>query len=318
LYRVDQDKIRFEPRFPLASGLRYRAEFNPIALDALTSAIAHGHRQAGTKPVSTPKLVADLSVPELAATPTTSVTNIYPSRAIVPENLLRFYIHFSAPMSRGESYRHLRLLDASGKPMDAPFLELHEELWSTDGTRFTLLFDPGRIKRGLKPREEVGPILEAGKAYTLVIDPDWRDATGRPLAGGFRKSFRAEAPDNRSPDPMTWTVRSPRTGTRDALEVHFPEPLDRALLDRLIVVQNTDAQVLPGRVLVDGEETIWRWVPMDSWRAGKHHLVIGSDLEDLAGNSIARPFEVDLTGPISRRLPNQTVVVAFWTRTSPE
>ena len=44
-------------------------------------------------------------------------------------------------------------------------------------TRFTLLFDPGRIKRGLKPAQRrVGPVLEEGKSYTLVIDRGWTDA----------------------------------------------------------------------------------------------------------------------------------------------
>ena len=61
--------------------------------------------------------------------------------------------------------------------MDAPFLELDEELWSPDGDSLHLVFDPGRIKRGLKPREEVGPVLEAGKSYSLVIDREWVDAS---------------------------------------------------------------------------------------------------------------------------------------------
>ena len=89
-----------------------------------------------------------------------------------------------------------------------PFLELDEELWSPDGTRFTLLFDPGRVKRGLKPREELGPVLEAGKSYSLVIDRDWLDASGNSLKAGFRKTFRVGPPDETSPDPKTWTVRS--------------------------------------------------------------------------------------------------------------
>ena len=112
----------------------------------------------------------------------TVVESVYPSAEILPENLLRFYLQFSAPMSRGEAYTHIRLLDAAGRAVADPFLELNEELWSGDGRRFTLLFDPGRIKRGLKPREEVGPVLEAGKSYTLVIDRQWPDAQGNPLA----------------------------------------------------------------------------------------------------------------------------------------
>src|SRR5439155_27034679 len=112
--------------------------------------------------------------------------------------------------------------------------------------------------------------------------------------GGFRKSIRAGEPDEISPDPKTWSVHPPRADTRDPLEVRFPEPLDRALLDRLITVQDATGKSVPGRVSVAGEETIWRWTPNDPWRPGGHCLVIGTELEDVAGNSIARPFEVDL------------------------
>ena len=83
-------------------------------------------------------------------------------------------------MSRGEAYRHLTLMDISTKkPVHAPFLELEEELWSPDGKRFTLLVDPGRIKRGLKPREMFGPVLEAGKSYELIVDREWTDVAGK-------------------------------------------------------------------------------------------------------------------------------------------
>jgi hypothetical protein len=310
-YRVDGKVIRFEPRFPLDPGVRYRAEFDPVGLHAVAEAIAPQGGLAGRKPPSTTRLTAEFSLPQRRADPTARVTDVYPSRAMVPENLLRIYIHFSEPMSRGEAYRHIRLLDAAGKPVEAPFLELHEELWSNDGTRFTLLFDPGRIKRGLKPREEIGPVLEAGRSYELVIDRNWPDATGRPLKAGFRKSFRAGAPDESSPDPRTWSIRTPRPATREPLEVQFPEPLDRALLARLITVQDAAGHAVPGRVSVAGEETIWRWVPSGPWRPGAYRLTIGTDLEDVAGNSIARPFEVDLASPISDRIPSETVVLTF-------
>jgi hypothetical protein len=230
---------------------------------------------------------------------------------MLPENLLRFYIHFSAPMSRGEAYHRIKLLDAKGKPVADPFLELAEELWSTDGTRFTLLFDPGRIKRGLKPREEVGPVLEAGKSYCVVIDRDWPDAMGNPLQAEFRKSFRVGTPDDSSPDPKRWSVRPPRANTRDPLEVDFPEPLDRALLDRLIAVQDAEGKILAGRVSIVREETRWRFTPKGPWGAGNYRLVVGADLEDVAGNSIARPFEVDATGPISVQVRTETVVLPF-------
>src|SRR5205823_5383949 len=104
------------------------------------------------------------------AGPPAAVAQVYPTADELPENLLKFYLHFTGPMRRGEAYDHLRLLDAQGKVVERSFLELGEELWDGSGRRFTLVIDPGRIKRGLKPREDLGPVLEAGKSYTLVID----------------------------------------------------------------------------------------------------------------------------------------------------
>ncbi len=66
-------------------------------------------------------------------------------------------------MSRGEAYRRIHLLDADGKPIERAFLELGEELWDPDGKRFTLFIDPGRIKRGLKPRKGRRPRAGAGQ-----------------------------------------------------------------------------------------------------------------------------------------------------------
>jgi hypothetical protein len=316
-YRVDGPVIRFEPRFTLERGVRYRAEFDPVQLGAVARALLPSGDAAGREPASGAKLTAEFLLPERPAQPTATVTAVYPSRATLPENLLRFYIHFSAPMSRGEAYRHIRLLDASGKPVADPFLELDEELWSGDGKRFTLLFDPGRIKRGLKPREEVGPILEAGRSYELVIDRGWSDAAGSPLKAGFRKAFRAGPADETSPDPKTWAVSPPAPMTQAPLEVRFPEPLDRALLDRLIGVRDDSDRPVAGAVSVSDEETTWRFTPDAPWRPGSYHLIIGTELEDTASNSIARPFEVDVVGPISRRIASETVALPFRIETGP-
>src|SRR4029077_13312670 len=171
--------------------LRYRAVFDPSRLGATGEPV-----------------VAEFVIPKPAAGPPTVVEHVYPSTNKLPENQLKFYLHFSAPMSRGEAYRHIHLLQANGKEVDLPFLELDEELWDPEGKRFTLFFDPGRIKRGLKPREEVGPALEEGKSYTLVIDRQWQDAQGTPLKEFFRKAFSVSPPDDRQPDVNTWKVQA--------------------------------------------------------------------------------------------------------------
>lgn len=157
---VDQT-LRFTPRYPLEPGLRYCATWRPSKLPSRNAA---------------DDVTADFEIPQAAIQPPTVVEHIYPSAGKLPENQLKFYLHFSAPMSRGEAYRHIRLLAADGQEVEGAFLELGEELWDRDQRRFTLLCDPGRVKRGLKPREELGPVLEEGKSYSLVIDRDWHDA----------------------------------------------------------------------------------------------------------------------------------------------
>jgi hypothetical protein len=313
-YKTLNDGIRFEPRFPLEPGVRYRAEFDPVQMHAVAQkhlVLCGFTRGADWAITFRTKLAAELTPPLPPSMPRTRVLDVFPTASVLPENLLRFYIHFSGPMSRGEAYARVHLLDASNVLVSDPFLELAEELWSNDGARFTLLFDPGRIKRGLKPREEVGPVLEAGKAYTLVVDGDWVDASGNPLEAGFRKSFRAGPPDETSPDPKTWTVKPPQAGGRNALEVRFLDPLDRALLDRLIGVTTDKDAPVDGQATIAGGETAWRFTPREPWRGGTYCLKIGADLEDVAGNSIARPFEVDAAGPVTARVSSAVVSLPF-------
>jgi hypothetical protein len=310
-YRLEGDVIQFEPRFPLEPGVRYRAEFDPSRLHALAQTLLARPAVTGQKPSSVAKLAADFYLPAKPVQATTKVIEVYPTATVLPENLLRIYIHFSAPMSRGEAYRRIKLLDAAGKPVVAPFLELGEELWTNDGKRFTLLFDPGRIKRGLKPREELGPILEAGKSYSLVIDRGWPDAMGSPLQVEFRRTFRAGPTDETSPDPSGWKIELPDVNTKNPLELHFAEALDRGLLDRLLTVQTARRQEVPGRVSVGDRETTWRFTPESPWQAGNYNLVIGTELEDVAGNSVASPFEVDLVRPISRQVMSETTILPF-------
>ena len=279
-YRVDGATLRFVPRYPFAPGAAHLARFQS---GAGNRAITLGFR---TEP---PR--------DIDQAPTT-VVSLWPTGRDIPENTLKLYLSFSRPMGRGAAYRHVAVLDEAGLKVDRPFLEIGEELWDPGMTRLTLLFDPGRIKRGLKPREEEGPILEEGKAYTVEVARDWPDATGRPLAAGFRKSYRVGPPDGFQPDPMRWRVGTIRIGSREPIEVAFPDPLDRAMLARSIgVVAGRERGAVPGRVEIGPEERSYRFIPESPWPEGPILLEVNPELEDLAGNSVARPFEVDVVGP---------------------
>ncbi len=276
------DKQKFEPRFPLQTGIQYFVA-------------------VGSEGDSGKSRLFSFSLPKPEREPTARVAAVFPSADTLPENLLKFYVHFSEPMSAGDSYKHVRLLDERGDPVELPFLELGEELWDGENRRFTLLFDPGRVKSGLLPRRESGAVLESGKRYTLEILNTWRDANGQPLKASFRKSFQVGKPDGESPRVEAWKIASPRAGALDPLEIEFEESLDEALLHRLIEVRDPSGNPIEGTIAIDRNERRWRLTPARPWGEGRYQIQVRTLLEDVAGNSVGRPFEVDLEASDGRR-----------------
>jgi hypothetical protein len=284
-YEVQREAIVFHPQFPFQAGVKYRATFY----------------SKGEKPVS-----SVLEIPLARRESSTVVREIFPTAKVLPENLLKFYLYFSAPMSGGHIYEHIQLLDELGSPVELPFLEIDEELWNSDMTRLTLFLDPGRIKRGVKPLEEVGPALMEGKSYVLTVDRSWLDANGTPLKAGFRKEFRVGGVDREPPDLNQWRIIPPKSGTKEPLKVLFPDPMDHALAARLISVES-----VAGTVMLQAEEREWNFRPEEPWKPGQFHLRVQTTIEDLAGNNIGKPFEVDLFEGVDKRIKREVLRKTF-------
>jgi hypothetical protein len=275
-YAARDNTVTFTPLFPFDPGRDYE-----VALDL--SAAKGGSAAA---PITT--IVA---LPAPPPSPPTVVARVYPSGDTIPENQLRFYIEFSAPRGRGSGLDHIRLLDDRDREVKDPFLPVDADLWNTDRTRYTVFFDPGRQKRGILPNREMGRSLVAGRRYTLVVDREWIDGNSRPLRETFKRTFLVVPADLAPIDYAKWHVTSPAAGTREPLEVMFPEPLDHGLLFRAIGVKR-DGQTIVGDVQVDEHERRWKMTPSTAWIAGRHELIALSILEDLAGNRIGRAFEI--------------------------
>ena len=72
---------------------------------------------------------------------------------------------------------------------------------------------------------------------------------------------------------------------------------------------------MPARSPISSEhEKVWQFTPTAAWEAGPYQLVADTRLEDLAGNSIARPFEVDVFHPIQREIKGESVKGPFEVR----
>ena len=293
-HRIVDDALTFTPAFAFDPGRRYHVRFDPSRLPAGT----------GTPVTTTVGLAAPTAVPS------TTVAHVYPSSETVPENLLRMYLEFSAPMGRPTGLPHIRLLDSSGEEVSQPFLPLDYEFWNEERTRFTVFFDPGRVKDDILPNRQMGRALVAGREYTLVIDQAWRDAQGRPLKTEHRRTLRATAADTQPLDTARWRIAPPAAGGRDPVVVTFPEPLDHGLLMRAVGVRRL-ATPLDGDVTVDASETRWSFRPTAPWTRGSYEIIALSILEDLAGNQIGRAFEVDRFDAIEEDPEPRTITIPF-------
>lgn len=298
-YRVQGDVLRFEPQFPLSQGLKYKAVFHSEKLPGAAAG-------AQAAPV-----VTGFQLPDRPRASATVVSHIYPTNEVVPENLLKFYVHFSAPMNRGGIYRHIHLRDGDGKEIELPFLELEEELWDPTMTRITLLFDPGRIKRGVMPLVDIGPALVEGKRFSLSIDRAWQDATGNPLKEDFQKRFTVGPADRQTIDPAKWVVSAPRTASRQPLSIGFGEALDQALATRLIQIVDDAGKRIEGETALTDREQQWTFTPASDWKSGQYKIVIATTIEDLAGNNIGKAFDVDVAQDKQRQLTSPSVSVPF-------
>jgi hypothetical protein len=199
------------------------------------------------------------------------VVAIHPDVDAVPVNLLKVYVEFDRPMTEGR---------VTVGPRDV-FLE-DLELWNRERTRLTCLVDPGRIKRGLVGRETAGyPLREGGELSVRVEGPA--------LASAVR-TYRVGPALTTRVDPDAWQVDR---GT--ALTLRFGRPLDHALLEHAIEAPGT----------IEHGATWWRVTPAPDM------VDVDTALEDVAGNSIRRVFDRDLTRREDDPLDDSHITLAF-------
>ena len=296
-YAVIDGALRFTPIFPLDEGRQYEVRFDPGRVPGDAGAVGAIVEATVGRPAST-------------AVPSTVVARVYPSGDVVPENLLRMYIEFSKPMGRKSGVEYLALLDGDGQEIPGAVLPLDYEFWSPDHTRFTVFFDPGRVKQGILPNRQMGRPLEIGGSVTLVISTDWPDENGLPLKEEFRRQYRVAPAAEQPLDTSSWRIAPPVAGSRDGVLVTFPAPLDHGLLMRALGVTR-DGQPIEGDIVVDEQETRWTFTPSDAWGAGTYELLALDILEDPAGNQIGRAFEVDNFDTVDKSPDPETITIPF-------
>ena len=267
-YTFAESTLIFDPAFDFVTGQRYTV---------LT------RNRTGDNTVVTE--LNEFTLRQTSETIKPEVLMVYPSAASLPENTLRFYIHFSTPMKPHLAAKFIKLVDAQGNADTTAFMKFKQELWSQDRRRLTLLMDPGRIKRGVAQNLTQGPALLEGNTYSIVIDEGWTSASGTRQLVGFKKTFSVTSSLRTLPNTGLWQVESPNLGTRNPLIINFDRPFDHQLAQSSITVLNEDGNLVPGTVSVSGYEKIWRFHPESNWKGDSLQVVVDTQFEDVAGNN---------------------------------
>jgi hypothetical protein len=287
-YERNANEVKFTPRFALSAGATYRA----------------------TLKVPGNSASLDYHVPAPAAKAPPKVLKIYPTAEVLPANHLRFYIYFDRPMRGGTGlFKHLAILDEKGKEVEEPWLV--DEIWDEENNCLILYIHPGRIKWGVELRELMGPVLVEKRSYTLVVRGEWTDLDGNKLGKDTLRKFRTTPEDRVRIELKHWKLTAPSAGTRDAVTLAFPKSIDyRSLLTGLTVV-NAKGQPVAGTIAAGPDEKGWHFTPAEPWQAAPYRVNVSADLEDTAGNTPSRPFDLNLLTP---RWPSQKMQFEFQPR----
>jgi len=265
------DHVFFTPTLPLAPGETYRVEFQKA------DGIWNTQRLQFEQPPATAPAVS-----------------ISPSPTLLPANALKLYLHFTQPMEQGVFLERITLHRQDGSVVHGAFRET--ELWSPDGRRLTLWLHPGRQKTGVNLNIDEGPVLQEDRRHPLRIAAGWRSITGAALGKEAVFELIAGAVDHTCPDPQRWQITAPKAGTRDPLMVTFDEPMDPSMLVSALKVKRANKEI-SGTVTVAANARRWLFTPTAEWERGTNILEIDPLLEDLAGNNLLGPFEVDREAP---------------------
>lgn len=206
-----------------------------------------------------------------------TVTSIQPSAPVLPANTLRFYIAFDRPARGLVHQRDLELLDSKGMTVENVFMDFGQELWSPDGKRLTVLFDPGKIKRGVEaPHSELAPLKES-EAYKVIL-------------GKAQHVFRVGPAVRERIDPASWVISTAGAPAR-SVDIKFDRVMDPALLEDQLRVEDAEGRPVAGNMRVTGGGLGVRFEPSRRFAKGNYQIHISPILEDVAGNRITETLD---------------------------
>ena len=276
-YSIQKNQIIFKPRFLPDPNIVYLITFSYQRLNEVFG--------TGLSDIEINKKIQFKSANYLA----TQITEITPRADSLPANLLGVYLHFNGPMGFENPYSYINLYDEQKRLIKDAFVELPEGLWNENRTRLTLLFHPGRVKRGVGPNVKQGSIFEEGKSFTIQVSNQWTDANGNQLTYPFTKSIVAIGAVRAKMSVESWIVN---TTCNDSCRILIKPDhlLDLEMAIRYLQLKDSNNQAIPIKITSRRDGSIE--LKSSSILPGKtYHMIIDPQLEDVCGNTFLNSFD---------------------------
>ena len=97
-------------------------------------------------------------------------------------------------------------------------------------------------------------------------------------------------------------------GTTAALTVEFAKSMDHKSLLRLVTIHDGQGDTVAGTVTIGAAEKSWSFAPKGAWKNQDYTIRVSGRLEDVAGNTPQRPFDLYLQAPAQ---PAQRLEIPF-------
>ena len=161
------------------------------------------------------------------------------------------------------------------------------------------------------PHTEAGYPLTPGRSVTLVVHRAFLDASGAPLAAGAERCYTVGPAIRQRLEPRRWRIEAVHAGTRRPVRAIFDRPIDHALVLRCLTVIDDAGKPVPGHSTLEAGERSWTFTPASTWNGSAYALLVAPELEDVAGNSVTRVFDRDLTNRDHRPRPAAPIHVSL-------
>lgn len=216
---------------------------------------------------------------------------IHPKSPVWPENILRFHLAFEFPMDTEFALRFVDLFRASGERVHGAFVDLPNGLWTTDQKVLTILFHPGRVKRGLRANIDLGRAIQEGERLAIRVSGGMRDAYGNRLGKDVWFEFTTGPAVLTSFEKIQMTYRVNGNDQETAIRIPSDRPIDWLSARSSLFARDANGAEVP--VLVEDDTVGLLLRPESAWPHGTIYVSAGEKLEDSCGNRQTVPFEIN-------------------------